>query len=132
MFNVGGGEVLVILLLALIVLGPQRLPEAARKLGQAIGEIRRMANGFQAEMRTAFDDAEHSNRPASRPATTSQRRALPPDRGAAPVSPEPEGDAAAELPPAPAPAPVEGPPNEPDERSDGPESPAAVPPDAVA
>ena len=33
-FNVGGPEVLVILLLALIVLGPQRLPDAARQLGK--------------------------------------------------------------------------------------------------
>ena len=33
MFNVGGGEVLVIALIALIVLGPQRLPDAARQVG---------------------------------------------------------------------------------------------------
>ena len=33
MFNLGGGEMLVILLLALIVLGPERLPEAARQVG---------------------------------------------------------------------------------------------------
>jgi sec-independent protein translocase protein TatB len=58
MFNLGGGEILVILLIALIVLGPQRLPEAARKLGSAIGEVKRMANGFQNEIKSAFDDAD--------------------------------------------------------------------------
>jgi sec-independent protein translocase protein TatB len=58
MFNIGGGEVLVILLVALIVLGPQRLPEAARKVGTVIGEVRRMATGFQSEIKTAFEDAE--------------------------------------------------------------------------
>ena len=47
MFNIGGGEVLVILLLALIVLGPQRLPEAARQVGKVMGELRRMSSGFQ-------------------------------------------------------------------------------------
>jgi sec-independent protein translocase protein TatB len=58
MFNLGGGEILVILLLALIVLGPQRLPDAARKLGSAIGEVRRMATGFQTEIKAAFDEAD--------------------------------------------------------------------------
>ena len=39
MFNIGGGEVLVIALIALIVLGPQRLPDAARQVGKAMGEL---------------------------------------------------------------------------------------------
>jgi sec-independent protein translocase protein TatB len=55
-FNIGGGEVAVILLLALIVLGPQRLPEAARQIGKFMGELRRMSNGFQQELRSAMDD----------------------------------------------------------------------------
>ncbi len=59
MFNVGGGELLVILLIALIVLGPQRLPDAARQVGKVMGEIRRVSSGFQSELKTAFDaDAE--------------------------------------------------------------------------
>nr|MCH9803045.1 twin-arginine translocase TatA/TatE family subunit [bacterium] len=33
MLNIGGAELLIILLVALIFLGPQRLPEAARQLG---------------------------------------------------------------------------------------------------
>ena len=56
MFNVGGPEVVVILLLALIVLGPQRLPEAARQIGKFMGELRRMSSGFQQELRSAMDD----------------------------------------------------------------------------
>ena len=56
MFNVGGPEVLVILVLALIVLGPQRLPEAARQIGKFMGELRRMSSGFQQELRSAIDD----------------------------------------------------------------------------
>lgn len=55
MFNVGGGEILVILLLALIVLGPERLPDAAKKLGRLMGELRRMTSGFQEEVRNAMD-----------------------------------------------------------------------------
>ena len=55
MFNVGGGEIIVILLLALIVLGPERLPDAAKKVGRFMGEVRRMTSGFQDEVRSAMD-----------------------------------------------------------------------------
>jgi sec-independent protein translocase protein TatB len=66
MFNVGGGEVLVIALIALIVLGPQRLPDAARQVGKAMGELRRLSSGFQNELKTAFDETEHQ-RPTAPP-----------------------------------------------------------------
>ena len=56
MFNVGAGELLVILLIALIVLGPEKLPDAARKMGNVMGELRRMSSGFQNEMRSAMDE----------------------------------------------------------------------------
>ena len=55
MFNVGGGEIIVILLLALIVLGPERLPDTAKKVGRFMAEIRRMTSGFQEEVRSAMD-----------------------------------------------------------------------------
>jgi sec-independent protein translocase protein TatB len=57
MFNVGAGELLVILLIALIVLGPDKLPDTARKIGNVMGELRRMSSGFQNEMRSAMDEA---------------------------------------------------------------------------
>lgn len=56
MFNVGGGELLIILLVALVVLGPQKLPEAARQVGKIVGEFRRVSAGFQREMQTAMKD----------------------------------------------------------------------------
>ncbi len=55
MFNVGGPEVLVILLVALIVLGPQQLPKAVRSVGNVMSELRRMSGGFQEEIRSALD-----------------------------------------------------------------------------
>ncbi|HKY66717.1 MAG TPA: Sec-independent protein translocase protein TatB, partial [Acidimicrobiales bacterium] len=58
MFNVGGGELLVILLVALIVLGPQRLPDAARQVGRVMGDIRRISGGFQQELKDAFDTGD--------------------------------------------------------------------------
>ena len=58
MFNIGGGELLVILLLALIVLGPQKLPGAVRTAGRVMGEVRRVSSGFQQELKTAFDEVD--------------------------------------------------------------------------
>ena len=55
MFNVGGGEVIVILLIALIVLGPDKLPGAARQVGKYLNEFRRISSGFQDEIRSAMD-----------------------------------------------------------------------------
>lgn len=67
MFNVGGTELLVILLVALIVLGPDKLPETARKIGNVMGQLRRMSSGFQNELRSAMDDA--TREPAPTPST---------------------------------------------------------------
>lgn len=53
MLNVGGYELLIILLVALIFLGPTRLPEVARQIGQAAGSLKSMASGFQAELEAA-------------------------------------------------------------------------------
>jgi Tat protein translocase TatB subunit len=58
MFNVGTGELMVILLVALLVLGPDKLPDTARKIGNVVGELRRMSQGFQDEVRKAMDDAK--------------------------------------------------------------------------
>ncbi|MBU6328380.1 MAG: Sec-independent protein translocase protein TatB [Acidobacteria bacterium] len=55
MFNVGGGEIIVILLLALLVLGPEKLPATAKKVGRFLHEVRRMTSGFEQEVRKAMD-----------------------------------------------------------------------------
>lgn len=47
---------MVIMLLALVVLGPDKLPDAARTVGRWSSEIRRMSNGFRSEMKAAFDE----------------------------------------------------------------------------
>jgi sec-independent protein translocase protein TatB len=54
----GGPEIAIILVIALIVLGPQQLPKAMRSLGNAMAEIRKLSSGFQAEMRSAMDTIE--------------------------------------------------------------------------
>jgi sec-independent protein translocase protein TatA len=39
-FNVGPMELMVVLVLALVVLGPKRLPDAAKSLGKGINEFK--------------------------------------------------------------------------------------------
>jgi Tat protein translocase TatB subunit len=56
MGSLGAPEILVILLVALLVLGPERLPEAARTAGRVLGELRRMSSGFQSELRDAINN----------------------------------------------------------------------------
>ena len=51
----GGPEIVVIMLVALIVLGPKELPRAMRTMGNVMAEIRKISSGFQAEMRSAMD-----------------------------------------------------------------------------
>jgi sec-independent protein translocase protein TatB len=69
MLNIGGGELLVILLIALIVLGPQKLPEAARTVGRVMRELQRLSSGFQQEFQKAIDDEELNTDQADRPST---------------------------------------------------------------
>ena len=45
MFNVGPLELIVVLIIALIVLGPQRLPEVARSVGKGMREFRGAISG---------------------------------------------------------------------------------------
>ena len=63
MFGISGGELAVILLLALVVLGPDRLPVVARKAGQVMGELRKVSSGFEAEMRTAMFENDRPTPP---------------------------------------------------------------------
>ncbi len=53
--SLGPAEILVILVVALIVLGPKRLPEAGRQVGKALAEVRRWANDMKSEVQGALD-----------------------------------------------------------------------------
>jgi sec-independent protein translocase protein TatB len=56
MFNLSGSEIVFLLLIALIVLGPEKLPEAVRKFGKAYAEFKKMSSGFQSELKSALDE----------------------------------------------------------------------------
>ena len=65
MLGIGFPELVLILVVALIVLGPQRLPEVARMLGRAYGQLRRASEEFQNTIRqdlAALERQEDANR----------------------------------------------------------------------
>jgi sec-independent protein translocase protein TatB len=69
MFNIGPGELVVILILALVLLGPQRLPEVARTVGKGMRDLRRATEDIKETVETEFYKLEHpeSSKPALRP-----------------------------------------------------------------
>lgn len=54
--NFGGGELLVILILALVVLGPERIPEMAKSAGKMIAKFKSMSSGLQGQVQGVMDD----------------------------------------------------------------------------
>ena len=62
MFGLGMPEILLILAIALIVIGPKKLPELAKTLGRAMGEFKRSAQDFKRsiDMETTLHDIKSS------------------------------------------------------------------------
>jgi sec-independent protein translocase protein TatB len=58
MFDVGFWEILFILVLALVIIGPERLPGAARKAGFFVGKARRYIEGVRSEVEQELDVGE--------------------------------------------------------------------------
>ncbi len=58
MFDIGWGELLVIGIVALVVIGPKELPAVVRTLGQSMAKLRRMAAEFQNQFNEAMREAE--------------------------------------------------------------------------
>jgi sec-independent protein translocase protein TatB len=68
MFGIGWGELLVVAVVALLILGPDKLPEAARSAGRLYGQLQRTLAearaGLKAEMDLAALDREPNRYPA--------------------------------------------------------------------
>ncbi|GAA0247791.1 Sec-independent protein translocase protein TatB [Marinomonas primoryensis] len=58
MFDIGFSELLVVFVVALLILGPERLPHAARTAGLWVRKIRRSINSVQREINAQLDHEE--------------------------------------------------------------------------
>jgi Tat protein translocase TatB subunit len=100
MFGIGMPELMVILVVALVVLGPKRLPEVARTLGKAMSEFKRQSSEimdeFTAQARFDEDEPRPPRPPRIKPTHTPPAAPTSPAGGAA--APAPVAAAAADEP----------------------------------
>ena len=75
MFGIGSTELLVILVVALLVLGPKNLPKIAHTLGRAMGEFRRVSTEFQRTLNTEIAFEEESEKAKARKAEADKAQA---------------------------------------------------------
>jgi sec-independent protein translocase protein TatA len=62
--GIGGWEILLILVVALILLGPQKLPETARKMGKYMRALKKASNDFTSTITREIDLEEKKEPPA--------------------------------------------------------------------
>ena len=56
MFNLSGSEIFFLLLIGLVVLGPEKLPDAMRKAGRLYQEVRKITGGLQSDIKATLED----------------------------------------------------------------------------
>jgi len=67
-FNIGPTELIVIMIVALVVFGPKRLPEIGRTLGRSLQEFRRASNDLRRELEQDMTVDPPASTPAKTPA----------------------------------------------------------------
>ncbi len=63
--QVGPLEILVVLVVALVVFGPSKLPELGRQVGRGYREFRKFQQGIQADIEGAFHDDDEDHGPVT-------------------------------------------------------------------
>src|SRR2546430_15378519 len=86
MFGVGPEELVLILIIALIVLGPERMPKVARAIGRVVGDLQRTSDQLREEFINADKGLDKSADADARPAPIPPNPATLPTNGTAPQS----------------------------------------------
>ncbi|EYB66843.1 twin arginine-targeting protein translocase [Deinococcus phoenicis] len=85
--NIGPGELLVILLIALLVFGPKKLPELGKSLGAGIREFRKGTQGLKEELEGSFREAPAQTAAPAPAQTITAQAVVPPVAPAQAVTP---------------------------------------------
>ena len=101
MFNIGLPELLIIVAIALIVFGPNKLPELAKAFGRAMREFKKateeVKESFEAETKE-LEEYKHTLTDENLLADLAEQVSVP-EPAAGEISPQPESSAAVETPP---------------------------------
>jgi Tat protein translocase TatB subunit len=77
MFGIGPEELILVLIVALLVLGPERLPRVARDVGRVVGDLRRTSDEFREEFLQADKYLEKPAPTAPTPVAEPATAAIP-------------------------------------------------------
>lgn len=94
MFDFGFSELVVVFVVALVVLGPTRLPGLVRKVGRWVGKARSMANEFRAQLENEVN-IEELNRAVKRTVMDEPPASPPPPAEAGATTPPEAGESMA-------------------------------------
>lgn len=94
----GGPEIFLILVVALIIFGPRKLPEIGKSMGRMLAEFRKASNDFK---RTLDDEVEADRVKPTEPAAQVASSAEPPPASELPLLAPPEATVSRETPPLP-------------------------------
>ena len=79
MLSLGGGELILILVAAIVLIGPEKLPDAARWLGRTWGGLRRTMDDVTAEFRRELHAADEEVREVTRVAAAPAKKEAAPE-----------------------------------------------------
>ena len=89
-FDIGGTEILMIMLITLLLFGSERLPDLARNMGKAIREFKKATSGLEEELKRALEVPPPPKRGAQERKPPAPASRLPAPAPPADPSPPPE------------------------------------------